>query len=81
MAQLRAPWRFCGKNIAAFIPMVTAIAGIANCIVSAWHEIIGDPTFADAILDCIGHNSYRLVLDGQLMRNTQAESTDKNRIT
>jgi len=46
--------------------------------VDAWHEIIGDPTFADAILDRIVHNSYRLVLDGQSMRKTQAESIDEN---
>ena len=49
--------------------------------VDAWHEIIGDPTFADAILDRIVHNSYRLVLDGQSMRKTQAEGIDENGIT
>ena len=28
--------------------------------VEAWHEVIGEPTFADAILDRIVHNAYRL---------------------
>lgn len=46
--------------------------------VDAWHEIIGDPTFADAILDRIVHNSYRLNLDGQSMRKTQAKTIDQN---
>jgi DNA replication protein DnaC len=32
--------------------------------VKAWHDLIGDPTFADAILDRIVHNAYRLELEG-----------------
>ena len=43
-----------------------------------WHDIIGEPTFADAILDRIVHNAYRLELDGPSMRklkaNEQAQS-------
>ena len=37
-----------------------------------WHDIIGEPTFADAILDRIVHNSYRLELDGPSMRKLKA---------
>jgi DNA replication protein DnaC len=33
--------------------------------VKAWHDLIGEPTFADAILDRIVHNAYRLDLEGQ----------------
>jgi DNA replication protein DnaC len=40
--------------------------------VDAWHEVIGDPTFADAILDRVVHNAYRLTLNGPSMRKTQA---------
>src|SRR5262245_48050931 len=40
--------------------------------VDAWHDVIGDPTFADAILDRIVHNAYRLTLNGPSMRKTQA---------
>lgn len=29
-----------------------------------WHEIIGDPTVADAILDRVVHNSHKLLLTG-----------------
>ena len=32
--------------------------------VEAWHEVIGEPTFADAILDRIVHNVYRFALEG-----------------
>ena len=46
--------------------------------VDAWHEVIGEPTFADAILDRILHNAYRLNLDGQSMRKTNAEMIDEN---
>jgi DNA replication protein DnaC len=37
-----------------------------------WHDIIGEPTFADAILDRIVHNAYRLELDGPSMRKLKA---------
>jgi DNA replication protein DnaC len=40
--------------------------------VDKWHEIIGEPTFADAILDRIVHNAYRLELDGPSMRKLKA---------
>ena len=39
--------------------------------VSSWHEVIGEPTFADAILDRIVHNTYRLELDGESLRKQQ----------
>ena len=41
--------------------------------VDKWHQVIGDPTFADAILDRIVHNAYRLELQGESMRNLQAQ--------
>ena len=31
--------------------------------VEHWHDRIGDPTLADAILDRLVHNAYRLTLD------------------
>ncbi len=33
-----------------------------------WHEVIGDPTLADAILDRLVHNAHRLTLTGDSMR-------------
>jgi DNA replication protein DnaC len=43
--------------------------------VKAWHDLIGEPTFADAILDRLVHNAYRLELDGpRSMREAALES-------
>jgi DNA replication protein DnaC len=36
--------------------------------VDRWYEIIGNPTHADAILDRIVHNAYRIELSGESMR-------------
>ncbi|MGQ0619843.1 MAG: ATP-binding protein [Panacagrimonas sp.] len=36
--------------------------------VEQWHAYLGDPTLADAILDRVVHNSYRLNLTGESMR-------------
>ena len=35
--------------------------------VDAWHEVIGDPTLADAILDRLVHNAHPLELTGKSM--------------
>lgn len=40
--------------------------------VAAWHGIIGDPTYADAILDRLVHNAHRIDLTGESMRRTQS---------
>ncbi len=32
--------------------------------IDAWHDIIGDPTFADAICDRIVHNAHKIILKG-----------------
>lgn len=45
--------------------------------VSTWHDVIGEPTFADAILDRIVHNAYRIELDGASMRKTIAKKDDE----
>lgn len=45
--------------------------------ITAWHDVIGEPTFADAILDRIVHNAYRLELEGQSMRKTVAKMDDE----
>jgi DNA replication protein DnaC len=44
--------------------------------VDAWHQIIGDPTFADAILDRLVHNAHRLALDGPSMRDPKTAKSD-----
>ena len=45
--------------------------------IKAWHDVIGEPTFADAILVCIVHYAYRLELKGQSMRKTIAKMDDE----
>ena len=40
--------------------------------VDRWHELIGDPTLADAILDRIIHNAHRLQLKGDSLRKQKA---------
>ena len=40
--------------------------------VDRWYEIIGNPTLADAILDRIIHNAYRLDLSGDSLRKTRS---------
>ena len=38
--------------------------------VTRWFDLIGDPTYADAILDRLVHNAHRLELSGESMRRT-----------
>jgi DNA replication protein DnaC len=40
----------------------------AQLPVTAWHEMIGEATIADAILDRIIHNAHRITLKGDSMR-------------
>lgn len=44
--------------------------------VSKWHEVIGEKTIADAILDRIVHNAHRIELKGESMRKKR--KTDLN---
>jgi DNA replication protein DnaC len=45
--------------------------------VDRWHEIIGDPTYADAILDRLVHNAHRIELAGESMRRTRGKQHNK----
>jgi DNA replication protein DnaC len=38
-----------------------------------WHEVIADPTIADAVLDRLVHNAHRLTLKGDSMRKIAAQ--------
>ena len=44
---------------------------------NTWHDVIGEPTFADAILDRIVHNAYRIELSGQSLRKTKITNSDE----
>ena len=39
-----------------------------------WHEYIGDPTLADAILDRLVHSAHKIHLEGESMRKRKASS-------
>ena len=41
--------------------------------VSEWHQLINDPTLADAICDRLVHNAYQLNLKGESMRKVLAK--------
>jgi DNA replication protein DnaC len=45
--------------------------------VDKWHELIGDPTYADAILDRIVHNAHRINLTGHSLRRSRAAKPSK----
>jgi DNA replication protein DnaC len=42
--------------------------------IDTWHDMIGDPTFADAILDRLVHNAHKFALDGPSMRKTSSRT-------
>ena len=48
---------------------VRSILGFPNVV---WHDIIADATVADAILDRLIHNAYRIELQGESLRRRQA---------
>ena len=41
--------------------------------VDSWHSLMANPTVADAILDRLVHNAYRINLTGESMRKVQAK--------
>jgi DNA replication protein DnaC len=48
--------------------------------VEHWHELIGDPTLADAILDRLVHNAYKLNLKGESMRKRIKKLTQTDQL-
>lgn len=48
--------------------------------VSKWHEVIGEKTIADAILDRIVHDAHRLELTGESMRKKRKPEAETQEI-
>ena len=46
--------------------------------VSKWHEVIGEKTIADAILDRIVHDAHRIELKGESMRKKRAPTPENS---
>jgi len=63
------------------LELVDDRTGTASTIITSqlpvdhWHETISNPTIADAILDRVVHNSYRLILKGESLRKLTAFDT------
>ena len=52
----------------------------AQVPVAKWHDLIGEATIADAILDRVIHNAHRISLKGESMRKKQS-TTDLTQTT
>ncbi len=67
---LRCDWIRKGYNVLIIGPRAqyhsTLVA--SQLPIEHWHQCLGDSTVADAILDRIIHNAYKVVLRGESMR-------------
>lgn len=43
--------------------------------IDTWHDVIGDPTLADAICDRVVHNAHKITLTGESMRKVHSGLT------
>jgi len=46
-----------------------------------WHEVVGDATFADAILDRLVHHAHRITLKGPSMRRKEPKTPTSQTVT
>jgi len=51
---------------------------VSQIPVDKWHQIIGDPTIADAVCDRIVHSSHRIELKGPSMRKRHGRPEEPN---
>ena len=48
--------------------------------VDHWHEVIADPTIADAVLDRLVHTAHRLALDGDTLRKPAQKPDSRGKL-
>jgi len=48
--------------------------------IEQWHDSIGDSTLADAIMDRLVHNAYKINFKGESLRKKQANLTTNQEI-
>ena len=48
--------------------------------VEHWHELIIDPTIADAVLDRLVHTAHRLTLDGETLRKPSEKPAKRGKL-
>lgn len=53
----------------------SSLAITSQLPVPQWHDYIGDPTLADAILDRMVHSAHRIELKGESLRKTRVAKT------
>jgi DNA replication protein DnaC len=64
------------ENVLSLLEIIEDRHGIRSTIITSqlpvnkWHELLGDQTIADAILDRLVHSSHRIELKGESMRKT-----------
>jgi DNA replication protein DnaC len=46
---------------------------VSQIPINTWHDLIGDPTIADAICDRIVHSAHRIELNGESVRKVYAQ--------
>ena len=51
---------------------------VSQLPVSSWHEVIGEPTIADAICDRIENGAHRINLEGDSVRKLYAERAHRD---
>jgi len=54
-----------------------AVIIVSQIPVAHWYDLFAAPTLADAILDRVVHNAYRIAMKGDSMRKKQAPLTEK----
>ena len=57
---------------------LTSTLVTAQLPIESWHENIRDPTIADAILDRLVHNAYKINLKGESMRKLRSALAKKD---
>ena len=71
--QVHKSFESYGRHVGLRSTIVTSQIPVAH-----WHEALGEPTVADAILDRLVHNAYRLELSGASMRRADvADGADR----
>jgi len=64
------------ESVLSLLEIIEDRHGIRSTIITSqlpvnkWHELLGDQTIADAILDRLVHSSHRIELKGESMRKT-----------
>ena len=75
---------FSAENRLDLLEVLEDRHGVRSTVVTSqlpvdkWHDVVGDPTLGDAILDRLVHNAYKLDLEGRLDAQT-APALDSNR--